>query len=555
MAQIKSVLTEVKTPFENMSFTPDVPSTNLGPQEYNSGRNVETDIRGIRSVNGEQEILSAIPDSEKPIFVTGGYRANNVWWFVIATTSGSWYAMNTAGIVDVTPGGTPFAGYTDSTNITESWNGTTLFVNDGINPPMFLTGSASEFEPYSNDPNAANFVWNYNPAWSNLSAGFMRMFATPNVGSILIAGNLASTDALSSIVTQYPTTVRWSQAFGLNDAPLTWAPTALNVANELEVPVRGPVVDGFPCNGNFYVCSYWDTVVFSPLSYQGTSNPVLGVRLFNQGRGLLNANCWAAADNIVFGVDARDIWVFDGNQFKGLGNQRVKNFFFSQLHPAYSDRVFVVNNTSRNQIEIYYPDLDSEDGFCNQMLSYRYDLNVFNSPRDVASASFATEAPVYEEFPDSTLGFNDASRTVVYCSGVDDSTENRLIQKDVGHTFVGNVAITSEFRRDNIHLLPNYSEQLLVHRILPEVNNLNERGLPTTSTGTITIQVGGANSVGAAPTFKPAVTMTIDTNNPWTQIAQNAYRVNSVKITNTSSQETWICPGITWQFTPTQDSR
>jgi len=555
MAQIRSVLTEVKTAFENMSFTPDVPSTNLGPQEYNSGRNVETDIRGIRSVNGEQEILSAIPDSEKPIFVTGGYRANRVWWFVIATTAGNWYAMNTAGIVDVTPGGTPFAGYTDSTNITESWNGTTLFVNDGINPPMFLTGSASEFEPYSNDPNAANFVWNYNPAWSNLSAGFMRMFATPNVGSILIAGNLASTDALSSIVTQYPTTVRWSQAFGLNDAPLTWAPTALNVANELEVPVRGPVVDGFPCNGNFYVCSYWDTVVFSPLSYQGTSNPVLGVRLFNQGRGLLNANCWAAADNIVFGVDARDIWVFDGNQFKGLGNQRVKNFFFSQLHPAYSDRVFVVNNTNRNQIEIYYPDLDSEDGFCNQMLSYRYDLNVFNSPRDVASASFATEAPVYEEFPDSTQGFNDASRTVVYCSGVDDSTENRLIQKDVGHTFVGNVAITSEFRRDNIRLLPNYSEQLLVHRILPEVNNLNTRGLPTTSTGTITIQVGGANSVGAEPTFKPAVTMEIDTNNPWTQIAQNAYRVNSVKITNTSSEDTWICPGITWQFTPTQDSR
>jgi hypothetical protein len=154
--------------------------------------------------------------------------------------------------------------------------------------------------------------------------------------------------------------------------------------------------------------------------------------------------------------------------------------------------------------------------------------------------------------PDSSYDFNQASRTVTYSRGV---ASSQLVQKDIGHTFVGNVAIASSFQRDNIHLLPNYSEQLLVHRILPEVNNLNERGLPTTSTGTITIQVGGANSVGAAPTFKPAVTMTIDTNNPWTQIAQNAYRVNSVKITNTSSQETWICPGITWQFTPTQDSR
>ena len=40
MAQIKSVLTEVKTAFTNMSYTPDIPSTKLGAQEYNSGFNI-----------------------------------------------------------------------------------------------------------------------------------------------------------------------------------------------------------------------------------------------------------------------------------------------------------------------------------------------------------------------------------------------------------------------------------------------------------------------------------------------------------------------------------
>lgn len=553
MAQIKSVLQEVRTPFTNMSFTPDVPSTNLGPQEYNSGLNVETDIRGIRSVNGEQQILNSLPTGETPIYITGGYRENSVWWLIVATSTGSWYAQNSAATswVDITPGGTPLTGYSNTTNITEAWSGTTLFINDGLHPPMYLIGSATEFVPYTNNPAGPGYIWNYNTSWSALTAGFMRIYNTPNVGSILIAGNLAATDAISSIVTQYPTTVRWSQAFGLNDGPTTWAPTALNVANEVEVPVRGPVVDGFPSNGNFFVCSYWDTVVFSPINYQGTNSPVLGIKLFNQGRGLLNANCWANADNAVYGLDARDIWVFDGSNFTGLGNQRVKNYFFDNLNPAYTDRVFIINNTSKSQIEIYYPDLTST-GWCNKMISYRYDLNVFNPPRDVASASHATESPVYEQFPDTSYDFNQASRTVIYSRGV---AASKVVQKDRGHTFVGNVAIASEFRRDNIRLLPNYSEQSLVHRVLPEANNLDARGLPTTSTGNITITVGGADSVGQAATFKPAVTIDIDTANPWCQINQNVYRVNTIKISNTSSSEAWICPGITWQLTATQDSR
>jgi hypothetical protein len=61
MAQIKSGFDEVRIPFAKMSFTPDVPSTALGPNEYNSGQNVETDVRGIRSMSGDEEILTTIP--------------------------------------------------------------------------------------------------------------------------------------------------------------------------------------------------------------------------------------------------------------------------------------------------------------------------------------------------------------------------------------------------------------------------------------------------------------------------------------------------------------
>jgi len=44
--------TRLRTPFTNMSFTPDVPSNALGPNEYNNGRNVESDVRGIKKIFG-----------------------------------------------------------------------------------------------------------------------------------------------------------------------------------------------------------------------------------------------------------------------------------------------------------------------------------------------------------------------------------------------------------------------------------------------------------------------------------------------------------------------
>ena len=624
---------EIKIPLGNMSFTPDVPSAALGPNEYNSGQNVETNTRGIRAVFGDEEILATIPGTA--IFVTGGYRANGEWWYIVCSLvldtilKARWYGLNDQGaIVNFTPGAGAdpnafLSGYSYEQSITDTWNGTTVLINDDKNAPMYLFANSSEFRFYSQNSNVytttsaagngttatlgfatqatapfvigdsivvsgvvpsgyngtytvtacnttsvsylnattsgqttagtitANYQWNYTPGWNTVRAGFMRMYNTPNVGSLLIAGNLTA-ELVNNTTENFPATVQWSQAFGQNDVPLTWTPTVTNVANQLEVPVRGPVVDGFPCAGNFYVCSYWDTVAFSPISYQGTNYPVLGVRLINQGRGLLNENCWAAADNMVYGVDARDIWSFDGNNFKPIGNQRIKNFFYSNLNPAYNDKVFVVNNTRKYQIEIYYPDQDST-GWCNKMISYRYDLDVWNPPRDVTSGSHAVEGPVYGLMPDgSTEGYNPASRTIVYTQAVNNG---QLVQKDQGTAFLDNTAIASSFRRDNISLGLKYSQQALIHRVLPEVVNINTSGLQIDGVGNITVSISGSNSVGNAAPVTTGSTIAIDTENPWIQATQNAYRVYAVTANNTSSTNTWQMTAINWQFTPTQDAR
>lgn len=637
MPAIKRSYTEVAIPFQKMSFTPDVPSSALGPNEYNAGENVETDVRGIRSVLGEREILATVPG--EPVFVTGGFRQGANFYFIVANTLGAWYMNKGTGWELITPPA-PYisSGYTQDLNITESWNGTVPIFNDTINPPFFLPDevgtklvnyknnivpteitaigalaagqrtltftpaaaaapfalgdriaiamTAGNFEfsgiyrvvssttttvtyettvstafvpPDSGTVNAA-YTWNYNPEWKSLTAGFVRVYSTPNVGNILVAGNLTVVDQ-QDVTTNFPVTVQWSQAFGLNEAPRTWEPTLLNVANQVEVPLRGTALDAYFSNGNLYISSYWDTAVLTPMNYATTAAPILGIRLFNQGRGLLNANCWANTDDMVFGVDARDIWVFNGQTFTGIGNQRVKHYFFDQLDPAYTDRVFVDCNTEKNQIEIYYPDANAADGVPNKMISYRYDLDCWNAPRDVSKAAFACESPVWSYDVDTAAWtFNKASRTVVYCKGAD---AKKLIQKDDGYLFVDDQPINSSFRRDNIKMLKDYSGKLLVHRILPEAVNLNNNNVEINPVnnpeliGNIIVTIEGSNSVGQEPQQTTGEVMATNTDYPWVQINQNAHRVNSLEIQNdtTTPGTIWMVNSVTWQFTETEDDR
>lgn len=529
----------IRTPFVGMSFTPDVPSNALGPNEYNSGYNVETDVRGIQKIFGEQEILTAV--SNQAIFMEGGFRSETTWVYIVATrdtsNNGRWYLVTTAGVTNITPGvganpAVTLPNYVEGLNITFSCVGNVFFINDTLRNPMYLLPTLTELTV---TPDAG---WNYDVGVTSTRAGFVRNYCSPNVGNILIAGNL--TKVIGGTEFNYPTTVRWSQAFGLTGIPTTWEPTLSNVANEQEVPVRGPLIDGFFLGGNFYVCSYWDTVLFSPIAYQNSTAPVFGVRLLNQGRGLLNNNCWTNTDANVYGLDARDIWVFDGSNFTSIGNQKVKDYFYSNLSPTYFDRVFMVNNTQKYQIEIYYPDLTST-GWCNKMLSYRYDLQIWNAPKTIQNASMGTEGPKVV-----SGAFNLASRVTTYARA--NSTSQRLIQTAVGNSFVG-AAIPCRFERNNMIMATDkgpvpFSSKIYAHRLLPEI----------AGTGKIDITVGGANSTAQAATYGQTGTTIIDTDTPWVTTQQNAVRTLSIKIESNDATDHWNLTAMNWQTTIVEDA-
>lgn len=535
--------TRLRTPFTNMSFTPDVPSNALGPLEYNSGKNIEADVRSIKKIFGEKLIASTITDM--PIFMEGGFRSETSWVYIVATrnssSQGKWWMITATGISNITPGvganpSVYLPGYTEDLNITFSWVGNVFFINDTISNPMYFLPTSNEITV---TPDAS---WNYDVGVTSTRAEFVRNYCSPNVGNILIAGNL--TKVIGGTSYNYPTTVRWSQAFANTGYPTTWEPTLSNVANEQEVPVRGPLIDGFFLGGNFYVCSYWDTVVFSPISYQNTTAPIFGVRLLNQGRGLFNNNCWTNTDANVYGIDARDIWVFNGSEFSSLGNQKVKDYFFNNLSPLYSQRMFMVNNTQKYQIEIYYPDLTST-GWCNKMLSYRYDLQVWNAPKDIQNACMGTEGP---RWVDSTTDyFNLSSRAVVYAQG--GISNSKLIETSIGNSFINNAAIDAQFERTNIALQTSdgpvpYSSKVYVHRVLPEM----------AGTGKINLTVGGANSTQQTPTYGQTGTVIIDTDNPWVTTQQNSVRTVAVKFGSNDATDTWKVSALNLQATVTEDA-
>ena len=152
----------LRTPFLNMSFTPDVPSNALGPNEYNSGQNIEADVRGVKKIAGEEKFLSAIPGNV--IFWEGGFRSETSWAYIAATREGKWYMLTASGITNITPGvganpNVALSGYSDDTNITTSWVGTVFFINDGLRAPMYFLPTATEIYLYDAAPD--NYVWNY----------------------------------------------------------------------------------------------------------------------------------------------------------------------------------------------------------------------------------------------------------------------------------------------------------------------------------------------------------------------------------------------------------
>ena len=86
---------------------------------------------------------------------------------------------------------------------------------------------------------------------------------------------------------------------------------------------------------------------------------------------------------------------------------------------------------------------------------------------------------------------------------------------------------------------------LVVYRLF----NLNGRSCTTS-----TMYYASTSNSSTYTTMNPK-TMAINTTDPWVQINQNAYRVNTIELSNTSNSDIWMCSATTWQYTQVEDDR
>jgi hypothetical protein len=175
------------------------------------------------------------------------------------------------------------------------------------------------------------------------------------------------------------------------------------------------------------------------------------------------------------------------------------------------------------------------------MLSWRYDLQVWNAPKDVVSACSAVEAPKLV-----SGAFKYASRTVTYSKG--STSGSRLVQTAIGNSFDG-AAIPALFERNNVVLQTDkgpvpYSSKVYIHRLLPEI----------AGTGTVNITTGGSNSTAQPATYGQTGTVSVITDNPWVTSQQNSVRTVSVKVQSNDATDTWNLTAINWQATVTEDA-
>lgn len=472
------------------AFTPDIKDSALGPNEYTSGKNIEIYNRQIKSVDGEEVILSDIPG--EVVHITANYRQPGVYSYILANDQGSWYLVNSVdnklNLTDITPSDQTYLKVNPNTNrfyyetneITSDWNGTSLIISDNTNPPMYLLADATSIRLYDTDyPDISwtdsttddngdiiynnRLIWNYYTATrSSVKAKFIRLFNSPNLGPILVAGGLTS-DLNSGIELSEPMTVKWSQNTSLTSVPVTWSPTLTTVAETKEIPGSGQVIDGFQMGDTFYLFTYRDVIALMPISYTSSDAPVFITKVINRGRGLLNTNSWCMTDNEAYGMDSRDIWVFSNGKFQSIGIGKVRDYLYSEINQRYLDRVYLLHNSYKSRIEVYYPDQTST-GYCNKYISFDYTTGNWQSPVDVQSASIGIESQRFENG-----GFNPIRLAMVYASVNSVTNKSRLIARNDKVTSFTGSTINSSLTKPNLSFGQTYTNKTYYHRAIPEV--------------------------------------------------------------------------------------
>lgn len=326
--------------------------------------------------------------------------------------------------------------------------------------------------------------------------------------------------------TGYSTRVRWSNPAVANSVPDSWdASDATKSAgfNDL-VEMKTPILDGASLGTNFVIYSR-DQVYL--MEFTG-GNFIFNFRKLFSDVGVINQNCAVEIEgrHFVFGTD--DIYIHDTHSKQSIVDEKVKQYIFSSLNTAKTDKCFVQANPALEEVYFCYVSGDDMAEYtsgteCNRAAVYNYkngtwsfmdlpNVSAAASASIPTAATYATVADSYDTFGGTYFSQEAGYDSHIVFVGKSSTPDGISSHKLYGLDLTGSSSMLSApydteankapfVERTGIDLdeMMQLSMYKVVSRIYPQVST-------ESSNMQFHFTFGAADLQNSAPTYEPQVT-------------------------------------------------
>jgi len=181
--------------------------------------------------------------------------------------------------------------------------------------------------------------------------------------------------------------VWWSHPAEPGSLPITWNITRADYdAGDAELSeTTGYILDALQLRDTLQI--YLDDAVYS-VTYTGRQDrQIFNFRNVTTSIGIYARNCVCDIGGAHFLVSDGDIFLYDGNQFKTIADERVKDFFFNGINRSAYFRAFCEYYHRTGEVWLCYPSTDSAT--CDKALVWDKNTNTWGQ-RDIPSCLDAT---------------------------------------------------------------------------------------------------------------------------------------------------------------------
>jgi len=289
-------------------------------------------------------------------------------------------------------------------------------------------------------------------------AGIVQSF-----GDLLVAGDLTEVDSTNpaKIIRRLSGVVRTSDVAVPGSVPNNWNPFASGVstADEFTLSETNVIQEMKSLQGNMYIYS---TDSIHVMRLTGNTAAPVSFAPNTDEYGCLTTGAVVEYDGKHFVVGANDIYTFAGNpgNIQSLSDNRVTEYFYSNLNPIHERQLFVLQNHQETEIWVCYPTLNSTGGECDEALIWNYRDNTWTI-RDLDAVAAGDVGPIKGGgIPTATIAATGDSGNAGYTNRGKRETQAVTIngktpKKTIGTKAVKTVAVSafSDFTTDVLEVV------------------------------------------------------------------------------------------------------